>query len=108
MQRLMMTSDFHSSRMALMFGLTTLLAGCAESPSLSLAQQPTSIAPDITVTDLNKAAVDAYDRGFEAGRRYQHKHDEATADTSLQDSAQPNNAAPAVTTALLRPSLHWP
>ncbi len=99
MQRVMMMPVFRSCRTVLLFSLTALLTGCGAAQVASPVQPPTSLAPDLTAADLKQAAVDAYDRGFEAGRRYQRKHDEAQAGASLPDSPQPDTTAQAATTA---------
>ncbi len=72
-----------------------LLGGCAAT--LPPAQPPTSLVPDISAADLKRAAQVAYDQGFAAGRRYQHKHDQenAGADAGQPDGALPNAQIPA-------------
>ncbi len=75
--------------------LLALLAGCAAQP-LHQASPPTPLnALTITPADLQKAEQEAYNQGFDAGRRYQRKHDQVAVSPAQPDTAEQDVPPPA-------------
>ena len=94
MQRVMMMPVFRSCSAVFLFSLLALLAGRVAQP-FHQAPQPTPLnAVTITPSDLQKAERQAYSQGFDAGRRYQRKRDQAAASPAQQDTAQPDVPPP--------------
>jgi hypothetical protein len=102
MQRVMMMPVLRPCRAVLLFSLLALVAGCALRPAQPAQQSAPPNSLTITSTDLQKAEQEAYNQGFDAGRRYQRKRDQQQAGTTAganappQDTAQPDAQVPAV------------
>ena len=91
MQRVMMMPVFRSCRAMLPLSLMALVVGCAAQPTRPASQPVPLNALTIMPSDLQKAEREAYNQGFEAGQRYQRKHDQQAA-----SAPQPDTALPAV------------
>lgn len=95
MQRVMMMPAFRLRRAVLPLSLMALLAGCAAQPAAPTVSQPVPLnALTIMPSDLQKAEQEAYNQGFEAGRRYQRKHDQQAASPAAPGAASPDAVSP--------------